>query len=135
MEKQVVVFKVGPSEYALPVAHIQEIIRIPSITSVPNVPGYFKGIISLRDNVLPIIDLGLKLGSARDYTEQSRIIIINHEGNIMGLTVDLVSEVLKIPEESIENPTFNSAYADIIEGITRYNERLILFLSITKLLN
>ncbi len=104
---QFVVFKVGIEEYAIPILKVNEIIRLKgiTITEVPNTQKYVLGIINLRGEVIPIIDLRMKFNMPqKEMDDNNRIIIVNIEDKSIGLMVDSVSEVVHIEQEDITQP-------------------------------
>jgi Chemotaxis signal transduction protein len=104
-ELQIVSFLLGDEEFALEIEKVKEIIRFPDIVKVPNVPNYIKGIISLRDTLMPIVDLRTKLDAGQDHiTDSTRVVVADIDGTLMGLTVDRVYEVLRVPVSSIFPP-------------------------------
>lgn len=137
MEKlnQFVVFKTGIEEYAIPILKVNEIIRLKgiNITKVPNTQKYVMGIINLRGEVIPIVDLRLKFNMAsKELDDNHRIIIVNLQDKSMGFLVDSVSEVAEIDEEDIAQPPeeisdINSKY---ITGVAKYKDRIFIILDI-----
>jgi purine-binding chemotaxis protein CheW len=105
-------FKIGEEEYGLPILKVQEIIGMMSVTRVPRVPPFIRGVINLRGKVIPVLDVRKKFNlEQKDDTERTCIIVvrIDHAGErmTMGILVDEVSEVLNIVENQIEAaPTF-----------------------------
>ena len=115
MEKlnQFVVFKTGIEEYAIPILKVNEIIRLKgiNITKVPNTQKYVMGIINLRGEVIPIVDLRLKFNMPpKELDDDHRIIIVNLQDKSMGFLVDSVSEVAEIDEEDIALPPDDIRY-------------------------
>lgn len=103
-EEQVVVFRLGSEEFGVPIATVQEIVRVPEqLTHVPKAPGFVEGVINLRGSVLPVMDQRRRLGLG-DVTrnDRQRIMVYVFEGKRMGFIVDAVLEVLKIPRNAIE---------------------------------
>lgn len=104
-EEQVVVFRLGSEEFGVPIATVQEIVRVPDqLTHVPKAPGFVEGVINLRGSVLPVMDQRRRLGledAVRN--DRQRIMVYVLDGKRMGFIVDAVSEVLKIPRQAIDN--------------------------------
>src|SRR5271165_5058895 len=101
-------FRLGKEDFAIQVLKVREIVGIQDITSVPQMPGYVKGVINLRGKVIPVVDLRLKFGLAEvEGTPRTCIIVVQvHHGGIpiqTGLIVDEVSEVLNLAAGEIEN--------------------------------
>jgi len=133
---QLVVFNLGIEQYAIDISYAQEIIRIPKITKLPNVPTFIEGIFNLRGKVIPVFDLKKRFGI--DQTERgidSRLLILELDGMNAGIVVDDVSEVIRIEEESIQN--LNDEIVNIsknsIEGITLIDQRIIIILNAIEL--
>ena len=102
-ERQLVCFRIADEEYGIDIMQVREIIRIDAITAVPGAPHYVSGIVNLRGNVLPVIDLRCRFGREKaPRSEQNRILVVELDGRTTGLIVDAVSEVLRIPEGCIE---------------------------------
>lgn len=103
-------FTLGQESFALPVLQVREIIRYAAITPVPQMPGYFRGVLNLRGKVIPVIDLRLKLGFAEAaITDGTCIFVVDArlgEGRTtrVGLVVDSVEEVLNLSDAEIDEP-------------------------------
>jgi len=110
-------FRLGKEDFAIQVLKVREIVGIQDITSVPQMPGYVKGVINLRGKVIPVVDLRLKFGlEEREYTQRTCIIVVqtHHAGAavLTGIIVDEVSEVLNLAVTEIEDtPDFGEDVA------------------------
>ncbi|MBI3593137.1 MAG: chemotaxis protein CheW [Nitrospirae bacterium] len=107
------------------------------ITRVPNSPAYVEGVINLRGKVIPVVNLRSKFGLAeKENDEHARIMIMDIQGITMGLVVDAVSEVLRIPSHTVEPtpPMASNISAEFIRGIAKLDERLIILLDMDRLL-
>ncbi len=136
-EVQLVVFSVGTEEYGLEVSQVQEIIRLLPITRVPRAAAFIEGVINLRGNVIPVVNLHYRLGlEQRKDTDQTRIIITEVQGISVGLIVDQVLEVLYLSRSALEPPASAGSVNDaaFIKGIGKLHERLILLLDLESLL-
>lgn len=138
-EMQVVVFKLGTDEYCVPVFQAREIQTYSTPTRIPNTPDFVEGIINLRGQIIPILDLKKRFGSGTTQIDtNTRIIIIEMEGEVLGILVDSVSEVLKIPQNRFEPPpqavktSINNNY---ISGIGKVDNRLLILIDLDKVLN
>jgi len=134
---QLVTFNLDNEEYAVAILKVQEIIRMKEITRVPNSPAEVEGVINLRGKVIPVVDLRKKFGLAgKENDEQSRIMIMDIQGITMGLVVDSVSEVLRIPSSTVEPtpPMASNISAEFIKGIAKLEDRLIILLDMDRLL-
>ena len=135
--KQFVVFTLGKEEYGIDIEYTQEIIRIPQqIIKMPNMPSYVEGVVSLREKVVPVIDLKKRFGLPQTKNGvDSRLLILNANDSIMGTIVDDVSEVLMIDEDSVE--AVSSEIAGIsgnsVKGIGKIEARLIILLDAMKM--
>ncbi len=134
--QQLVVFDVGDETYGVNIGTVREINRIQTITKLPNTPEYVEGVINLRGTVIPVVDLRSRFGLERlEHTKDTRIVVVDIDGQNIGVIVDAVTEVLYIPSESIEPPTamIASADSDYLVGIVKLEERLISLLLLDRL--
>ncbi len=134
-------FALGSEEFGLEILKVKEIIGYQDITSVPQTPVEVKGVINLRGQVIPIIDLRARFGmEEKEVTEQTCIIVVEVElegSNIqVGIIVDNVSEVLDIQENQIEpSPEFgNQVNTDFILGMGKVGENVKILLDIDQVL-
>ncbi|MHB8140839.1 MAG: chemotaxis protein CheW [Vulcanimicrobiaceae bacterium] len=131
---QVVSFKLGNEEYGVDIAQVQEIIRLVEITHVPRAPRFMEGVINLRGQLIPIIDLRTRFGMRRiDATKSTRIVVTEIGSKKVGIVVDSVSEVLNLPIENVEEaPEMIAGIGtEYIQGVGKLNERLIILLDLT----
>jgi len=140
-EGKYLTFALGREEYGLEILKVREIIGYMDITAVPQMPPYVKGVINLRGQVIPVIDLRAKFGmQTTDRTEETCIIVveINQHGRKFstGIVVDHVSEVLDIAGECIEDPPQFGSEVDttFILGMGKVNETVKMLLDIDKVL-
>jgi purine-binding chemotaxis protein CheW len=136
-EKQLVLFELGTETYGLDIASVHEIIRMQPITKVPKAPFYVEGVINLRGRVIPVIDIGKRFGFEKtDDVKNNRIVVINIEGTTLGIIVDAVTEVIRIPVDSIDSVSdiVTSGQADYLMGIAKLPEKMIILLALDKLL-
>lgn len=133
---QVVSFDIGSEEYAVDILDVQEIIRMVEITPVPKAPYYVEGVINLRGKVIPIIDLRQRFGlSEAERTKETRIVVVDVSRVILGLVVDSVSEVLRVPSSLIESPpNGKQGGAEFHKGVGRIDGRLLIMLNLNRLL-
>lgn len=139
-EIQVVSFLVGEEEYGLDLGSVKEIIRFPAITKLPNTPDYIRGIISLRNSLMPIIDLRTKLQSGSDQVDSgTRVIVVDINGINVGVTVNRVFEVVRLPRETVFPPpqVFDHEAGEKITGIARLDngKRIIMLLDLQNIIN
>ena len=132
-ESQLVTFRLGTEEYGINIMQVQEIIRLPSIVWVPKTHSFVEGVINLRDQVIPVIDLALRL-AVKSYgrTDDTRVVIVNIKGNLIGLVVDSVSEVIRIEKDDIQPlpELMVSSNERYLEGIVKIDDRLIILLDL-----
>jgi len=136
-EMQVVAFRLDNEEYAVDILAVQEIIRPTAITRVPKAPAFVKGVINLRGNVVPVINLRKRFGiNKEDLTDNNaRIIILNIDEIKIGITVDSVTEVIRIGSEDIEEPNLiESIDKKFVEGVGKYDDRLLILLNLEEIL-
>lgn len=134
---QLVCFRLGTEEYGLDIGQVQEINRMIPITRVPRAPAFMKGVINLRGQLIPIIDLRVRFGMAPvEPTKSTRIVVVEIGPSRVGMIVDGVSEVLKIPVEHIEAAPEMVAGADAayVRGVGKYGDRLIVLLDLAPIL-
>jgi len=132
---QVVVFTAGSGEYGLGIGQVQEIIRPLPITRVPRSPEHIEGVINLRGNIVPVIDLHRRLDlGRRANSKRSRIIIVRTQDLIAGIIVDSVKEVLDLPAGHIEPPLAGKTEAHL-SGIGKSSGRVILLLDLKNVLS
>ena len=126
--KQYIVVMVGSEQYGIDIGYIDNIVRMQKITRVPRVQDYFRGVINLRGEVVPIMSLRKKMGLEDDvFTNASRIIILKLEGNAsLGIIVDEVREVVNLSEDEIDKTNKGK----FINGIGKHEEELISLLEI-----
>jgi purine-binding chemotaxis protein CheW len=135
---QVVSFRLGNEEYGVDIAQVQEIIRMVDITHVPRAPKFMEGVINLRGQLIPIIDLRTRFGMPRiDATKSTRIVVTEIGSKRVGIIVDSVSEVLNIPIENVEGAPemIASVGTEYIQGVGKINERLIIMLDLTMVIS
>jgi len=132
-----VVFKMNNEHYGIDIANVKSIERIQSFTRVPNSPIYVKGVINLRGEVVPIIDLRLRFQLPyKELDSNSRIIIVFVNDIEIGLLVDSSSEVIEISPQDIDNPPTikDSSTEGFIKGIGKKDEKLIILIDLEKVI-
>ncbi len=132
------IFKVNNEFYGIDVAMVNNIIQLPTITMVPSSPKYFKGIINLRGEIVPVMSLRRKMNYSDDtFTKDSRIIILNiGEDKLIGVIVDAVKEVLTISEDEIEPPSpFLKKEESVVKGVGKMGDNLISILDVSSIVS
>jgi purine-binding chemotaxis protein CheW len=135
---QVVSFHLDREEYGVDISQVQEIIRMVEITHVPRAPHFMEGVINLRGQLIPIIDLRTRFSMPRaEHTKSTRIIVTEIGNKRVGIVVDGVSEVLNIPMEQIEEAPeiITGPGSEYIQGVGKVNERLIILLDLTMVIS
>ncbi len=140
-EIQLVVFTLRSGdnicEYGVPITQVQEINRLTKPTKLPQVPDFVEGIINLRGKIIPVIDLKKRFAmSGAEQTDDSRIIVVEVGGQTVGIVVDEVTEVLRLPVASIEPPPaiIGGITAEYLTGVGKLDNRLLIMLDMTKIL-
>jgi purine-binding chemotaxis protein CheW len=138
---QLVGFMIGKEYFGVDILMVQEIIRSTPITGVPNSPDFIEGVINLRGNIIPVIDLRKRLNITKPYINLNKddtwIMILDVEGRITGFIVDKVTEVLKILDESIEPPpdiVVAGLKSQYIQGVCKIDKRLLILLDFNRIL-
>ena len=134
---QLVGFRLAQEEYGIEITKVQEIILLGEITRVPQTPDYIKGLINLRNMVIPIVELRLRFGLPQEEpTDETRIMVVNVHGKTIGIIVDAVSEVLRIAKDQIAPPppTVAGLGREYLTGLIKLDERLLILLDIDHLL-
>lgn len=135
-------FKLKNEIFAANVEKVLTILEMKPITKVPNSPDYMRGVINLRGNVLPVIDMRTKFGMPEaEFTQETCIVVLNvqiEEDELqLGILVDAVDEVLEIPEDQIEeSPTIGTKYKnEFIKGMYKLTNGFIMLLDIDLIFN
>jgi len=139
-ELQLVGFKLSDEQFGVEILCVREIIRVVSITRVPRAPGFVEGIINLRGEVIPVIDLRKRLNlESRKFDNSTRLIVVELNDQQIGFIVDSVSQVLRVPADAIEEPPemVTGIDSEFILGVTRIDdgERLLLILDLKRILS
>jgi len=134
---QYLTFTMAGEEYGVEILKVQEIKGYSAITHIPNTPAYVKGVMNLRGTIIPVIDLRAKLAMAEgQYNQFTAIVVLTVGAKTMGLVVDAVSDVLKIPRAEVQAaPDFGAAVdARFISGMAKTGEKLVVLLDIDRIL-
>lgn len=134
---QYIVIRLGEEQFGIDIRFIDNIVRMQSITRVPKVAAYLKGVINLRGEVIPVMSLRMKMGLPEDeITRATRIIILKLEqqGNV-GIIVDEVKEVVTLDTTQIDKMAYDSkeGTANFITGVGKHNEELISLLDLNSI--
>lgn len=135
-------FSLGKEEYGIPIGRVKEIIGMMEITEVPRTPSFIRGVINLRGKIIPLMDLRLKFGlQEKEYTERTCIIVVEMMGEersvqMMGIVVDMVSEVVNIGEGEIEiPPQYGGGQVRFLAGMGKVKGKVVMLLDIHKVLD
>lgn len=138
LEDMYLVFTCDKKQYALEIRYVTEIVALQTITEVPDLPVYIKGIINLRGKVFPVLDIRSRFNMPSEpYTERTCFVIASMDNSTIGLIVDAVTEVLKIPATEIEPPpkmgdALNSRY---VQGIGKIGNGVKIILNLYNILH
>jgi len=135
---QLVSFMLAKEEYGVEVLKVREIIRMLSMTKMPNTMQYVEGIINLRGKVIPIISMRKRFGlMENENSSQTRIIIMDVAGSLTGFIVDAVSEVIRIHSSEIQPPPTmvlsGGIGQEFITGVFNHAERLLIIMDVDRM--
>ncbi|MFC7419229.1 chemotaxis protein CheW [Iodobacter arcticus] len=135
--REILVFALGNEEYGIDILKVQEIRGYDAVTSIANVPAFIKGVINLRGNIVPIVDLRIKFGLGNImYDHFTVVIILNVANRTVGIVVDGVSDVLTLAANHVKPAPEFGAVLDTayIQGLGTLEERMIILVDIEKLM-
>ncbi|MCQ2575526.1 MAG: chemotaxis protein CheW [Treponema sp.] len=138
---QLVTFQLGEELYGVDIMDVKEIVRLQNVRVIPNAPYYVEGIINLRGEIIPIIDLHKRFrieALASDESDfEGGFIILNIEGNKMGIIIDKVARVVTVKGEDVKEPPqmISGIGSEYIEGVIREETGYLIMLNIRKLFN
>jgi purine-binding chemotaxis protein CheW len=135
---QVVAFCLGEEEYAIDIQQLKEVVKHVTITPLPHAAEFIEGVINLRGDVIPVVDLRKRFGIGEHHVDaKTRIIIVEISENLLGMVVDEVTEVLHFNGEQIQDPPQGmlGSSSDFIEGIGQVEGRLIIILKPEKIIS
>ncbi len=134
---QLVSFLLEDVEYGVDILAVHEILRFPEITRLPNTPEFIKGVINLRGNVIPVVDVRKRFGYSKGkVTDLTRIIVIETSDKLTGLMVDNVHQVVRLNRNNVDPPSelIEGVSEEYIWGIGRLKDRLIVILNLSNIL-
>jgi purine-binding chemotaxis protein CheW len=134
---QYVSFMLSGEEYGVPILKVQEIIRFTKLTRVPHTSEFIEGVLNLRGRVIPVVDLRKRFGlESGEPDRNTRIVVVEVDGRIVGMIVDAVREVIQVGENEKEPapPLGAKVKTEFIEGMGKVGERLMILLDIDKIL-
>ncbi|MDT8398931.1 MAG: chemotaxis protein CheW [Pseudomonadales bacterium] len=135
--REFLVFSLAQEEYAIDILKVQEIRGYENVTRIANAPDFLKGVINLREVIVPIIDLRLKLKVSASYDSHTVVIVININTRVIGIVVDGVSDVMALAAEQIfPVPEMNAGAAlNYLTGVGKLDERMFQLVDIEKMLS
>jgi len=137
-EIQVVVFLLNEEEFACNISDVREVLKMVKVTPLPRTLKFVEGVINLRGDVIPVIDLRKRFNLPEaEYDEQSRIIIVEVGSGQVGLIVDAVTEVLRLPSSQVQASPSGIAgdCSELIEGVGKIEQRLLIILNLEYILS
>lgn len=135
--KQLVVFKLGNELYGADISVVREVGPLQRVTRVPRTPRFVEGVTNLRGRVIPVVDLRRRLNlPVTAATKSTRIAVAELEGGQVGMIVDAVLEVLRVPTSSIDSPGLmvSKVDTDYVTGVAKVDQRLIILLDLARVL-
>ncbi len=136
-ELHLVTFRLERESFAVPIERVREVVRVSDITRVPEAPPHIRGVTNLRGRVLPVVELRTRLGlTAAVITPASRVLVVEAHGRVLGLLVDGVSRVVKVPSSAVVPPPEEvlSDRTDYIPGVARTGDTLLILLDLDRAL-
>ena len=132
---QVVSFRLHQVLYALDIRHVQEIIKVVPATAVPHTPRWVAGVINLRGQIMPLLDLALLLHlRSKPSPGSERFVILRGTQYALALMVDNVHEVLRLPLQQLETSPVTTLHKDYIQAICRHQEQFVIVLDVAKIM-
>lgn len=135
---QLVSFVLEKEEFGVNILNVQEIIRQVNVTRVPSAPPFVEGVINLRGRVVPVVDLRKRFGfPTREAGKETRIIVVELVGRVVGFLVDEVREVIRIPVGVTEPPPDLATGVDAayITGVAKLDDRLLILIDLNEVLS
>lgn len=136
-ETQLVVFNMENEEFACNINDVREVLKMIKVTPLPRSLDFVEGVINLRGEVIPVIDLRKRFGlDEAERTQENRIIIVEVEDRMVGLTVDSVTEVIRLVNKHIQEAPqqVTDKRAKLIKGVGKVNERMLIILDLEQIL-
>src|SRR4051812_6299580 len=137
-DQEFLTFTLGDEHYALDILTVKEIRGYESVTKIANAPPFIKGVINLRGDIVPIVDLRIKFSVGQiTYNEFTIVIVLNIQNRIVGIVVDGVSDVVNLKKDQVRPPphfgvAFDSKY---LLGLATINEQMIILVDINELIS
>lgn len=135
---QWVTFRLDNETYGINVMQVHEVLRVAEIAPVPGAPDYVTGIINLRGNVVTVLDTRCRFGLAlKENDDATRIVVVESDGNVVGVLVDSVAEVVELSRSAVESSPHvgNDDSSKYIQGVANHDGELLILVDINKLLS
>ncbi|MEZ4600003.1 MAG: chemotaxis protein CheW [Syntrophotaleaceae bacterium] len=129
-------FRLASEDYGISIRQVTEIIGIQTITEIPDMPAFIKGVINLRGKVVPVMDVRSRFGlPQREYDQRTCVVVVDVAGKAMGLIVDHVNEVLDIPAQQVEPPPAGHGEGGrrFVRGMGKIGEKVKILLDVEAL--
>ncbi len=131
-------FRIGEEDYGIEISYVTEIVGMQHISEVPEMPGFVKGVMNLRGQIIPVMDVRLRFGmEERPYDDRTCVVVVRMGDTSVGLVVDTVKEVLNIPEKAVTEPprVASAKSARYIKGIGRLENDVKILIDVNTLLH
>jgi purine-binding chemotaxis protein CheW len=135
-EVQLVTFRLGDAEFAFNIFQVERVLRHQAPERLPQAPAFLEGVLAYGDGVVPVVDLRKRVGIRAPVAEETRIVVVELEQGRVGVVVDAVKEVLRVPAERVAPPPplVKGLAASYISGVVRLEQRTVIVLAPAKLL-
>lgn len=136
-DSELLTFKLGAEHYGIDILKVQEIRRYEAVTRIANAPEYLKGVINLRGNIVPIVDMRIRFGLPHaEYDRFTVVIILNVGHRVVGIVVDGVSDVVRLAPAQIQpGPAMAAIDSSCITGLGTLDDRMLILLDIDALMS
>ncbi len=131
-------FRIGEEDYGIEISYVTEIVGMHHISEVPEMPGFVKGVMNLRGQIIPVMDIRLRFSmDERSYDDRTCVVVVRMGETSIGLVVDTVKEVLNIPSELVTEPprVASAKSARYIKGIGRLENEVKILIDVNMLLH
>ncbi|MCG0238028.1 MAG: chemotaxis protein CheW [Firmicutes bacterium] len=135
LAEQVVVFRVGEGFYAVPIGQVREVVAWTRPMPLPGSPPHVEGVLSLRGEVIPVVDLSRRFGRTRSVPDaQSRILVVEIAGQVAGVVVDAVTEVLTLADGALQPvaPAFRNPDDPLVVGVFHRGDDLVVLVDLER---
>lgn len=135
--RKVLIFKINGEEFAIDIMQVERILGFIEPVKVPESPDFIKGVIKYQEKVIPVMDLCKRLNlSETTIKDDPKIVVVKYDSRSIGMIVDMVSEVIDIEDENIDNTPdiVRGVSNEYINGMIKINERIIIFINTEKIL-